>query len=144
MNRIHFRRATAGELLDLRHTVLRAGLPRESAIFDGDELPETFHIAATEGEKIIGCATVLQNSFGGEPACQLRGMAVDPAHQRSGIGRTLLRAIELVAKSRGKKLIWANARTPAVPFYVKHGWKVVSEEFDIPTAGLHFKITRRL
>jgi N-acetylglutamate synthase-like GNAT family acetyltransferase len=144
VNRVQFRRATAQEILELRHAVLRAGLPASEAVFEGDDAEQTFHIKAVDGEKIVGCATLMLNAFGGEPACQLRGMAVDPAYQRGGIGRTMLRALDLVAKSKGMRLLWANARTPAVPFYVKYGWKVVSEEFDILSAGLHFKITRRL
>jgi N-acetylglutamate synthase-like GNAT family acetyltransferase len=144
MNPLHFRRAAAADILPLRHAVLRAGLPITEANFDGDDAEETFHIKAVDGEKVVGCATLMLNPFGGEPACQLRGMAVDPAYQRHGVGRTMLRAVDLVAKSKGIKLLWANARCPAVPFYKKYGWNVVSEEFDIPTAGLHFKITRRL
>jgi len=41
-------------------------------------------------------------------------------------------------------LLWANVRKPAVEFYRKHGWIIVSDEFEIPTAGPHFKMLRQL
>lgn len=142
--RLNICRAPVEQLIDLRHRVLRAGLGRESAIFEGDELPTTVHIAALDGGQVIGCATVLTNSFDGERACQLRGMAVDPAAQRGGIGRKLLDEVERVAIESGVSLLWANCRVPAVGFYRKNGWTDASEEFEVPTAGPHIRMTRRL
>jgi GNAT superfamily N-acetyltransferase len=144
MSQIKVVRVDAAEVVDLRHRVLRAGMSRQDAHFDGDDLPDTVHIAALEAGKVIGCATVLTNTFNRERACQLRGMAVDPAAQRRGIGRKLLQEIERIARERGVSLLWANCRKPAVEFYRKNGWTSVSEEFEIPTAGPHFKMTRRL
>ena len=77
-------------------------------------------------------------------ACQLRGMAVDPAYQRSGIGQKLLDEVDRIAAEKGAEILWANARKPAAGFYQKHGWMIASEEFEIPTAGPHFKMVRRL
>ena len=142
--RLKISRTPVEKLIDLRHRVLRAGLARESAIFEGDELPTTVHIAALDGDRVIGCATVLTNSFNGERACQLRGMAVDPAAQRGGIGRKLLDEVERIAVERGVLLLWANCRLPAVGFYRKNGWADASEEFEIPTAGPHIRMTRRV
>ncbi|NUS58194.1 MAG: hypothetical protein HOV66_25590, partial [Streptomycetaceae bacterium] len=34
------------EIFDLRWSVLRAGLPRETAVYPEDALPDTFHLAA--------------------------------------------------------------------------------------------------
>jgi len=144
MTRVEIVRVDVSQILDLRHRVLRAGLSREAAHFDGDELDDTVHIAALEGGAVIGCATVLSNSFHGERACQLRGMAVDPAVQGQGIGRKLLEEVERIAIERAVALLWANCRKPAVGFYRRNGWVCVSEEFEIATAGLHFKMMRRL
>lgn len=144
MSRVEILRVDVAVVIDLRQKVLRAGLSREAAHFDGDDLPDTVHIAALEGGAVIGCATVLSNSFNGERACQLRGMAVDPAMQGQGIGRKLLEEIERIATERGVTRLWANCRKPAVGFYRKNGWVSVSEEFEIPTAGPHIKMTRRL
>jgi GNAT superfamily N-acetyltransferase len=132
------------EIVDLRHAVLRAGLARETAYFPGDRDLGTVHLAAKHGQTVVACATVLVNQWEGRRACQLRGMAVDPAFQRRGVGGRLLAEIERVAVQNGVGLIWANARAPAADFYRKHGWETVSEQFEIPTAGPHFKMVRKL
>ncbi len=149
IHRVHVER-----IIDLRHRVLRNGLPRRMAFFESDDAPTTVHLAAIhvgamhpaspERDAIVGCATVLVNFWDGRPACQLRGMAVDPAYERSGIGRKLLEEVEKVAAGNGVKILWANARTTAIGFYKKLGWTVESEEFEIPTAGPHFKIVKLL
>jgi len=141
---IKFERVQFEEIVDLRYTVLRAGLPREAANFPGDRDSMTVHLAAKDGKAVVACATVLVNQWEGRPACQLRGMAVDPAYQRRGVGARLLAEIETVARENGVTLIWANARTPAAEFYRRNGWEIVSEMFEIPTAGPHFRMVRRL
>jgi len=138
------RRVALEEIIDLRHAVLRAGLPRESARFHGDDDPKTVHLAAKDGPKVVGCATILVNEWNGERACQLRGMAIDPARQRRGVGRRMLAEVDLIAAEKGVGLLWANVRKPAAEFYRKCGWVIVSEEFEIPAAGPHFKMIRRL
>jgi GNAT superfamily N-acetyltransferase len=57
---------------------------------------------------------------------------------RHGIGRALLRlAVAELREHDGATLFWCNARVPAVPFYARMGWRVVSDVFDVPTAGPH-------
>jgi GNAT superfamily N-acetyltransferase len=141
---IEIERVPVEKILDIRHRVLRAGLPFDSARFDGDNLPDSVHLAALQNGIVIGSATILLNTWESHPACQLRGMAVDPSIQSQGIGTLLLNRVHQVAMEKGVKILWANARTPAVPFYCKQGWEVVSAEFTIPTAGPHFKIVRTL
>ena len=142
---IIIRRGTTAEIIDLRHEILRTGLPRELAYFDGDDEPTTIHMVAERAGKIVGCATMLQRRWEQRPAWQLRGMAVKPALRGMGIGSKLLNDIERLAIARKfSKQFWANARTPAVKFYQDHGWTVVSEEFMIEHAGPHVKIQKRL
>jgi GNAT superfamily N-acetyltransferase len=141
---IKIERVEFAEIVDLRYAVLRAGLPRDAVNFPGDGDSTTVHLAAKDGSAVVACATVLVNQWEGRAACQLRGMAVDPAYQRRGLGARLLVEIERVAVGNGVSLIWANARTPAAEFYRRNGWEIVSEMFEIPTAGPHFKIIRRL
>ena len=81
---IQVRRARPEEVIDLRHAVLRAGLPRETAVFPGDDAPDTVHVVAVDGTGgIVGCATMLKNSWQAEGVWQVRGMAVSPTLQRS-------------------------------------------------------------
>jgi GNAT superfamily N-acetyltransferase len=139
---ITIRAVPSAQIIDLRHQVLRQGLPRASAIFPGDDAPGAIHLAAFSGEKIIGCVTLHRNSFDHQAAFQLRGMAVEPSYQRHGIGALLLAEAERRALADGVTAIWANCRTPAVPFYKKNGWQIISAEFIIETAGPHFKMMK--
>jgi GNAT superfamily N-acetyltransferase len=124
-------------VVDLRHRVLRAGMPRDAAIFEGDTEVGTVHLAVFDDwDVVIGQS---------QAAWQLRGMAVDPQWQSRGIGRTLLGEVErLVLCDSHSTLLWCNARKPAVGFYERNGWRLASPEFEIPTAGPHHKMTRHL
>ena len=150
--KIEIRRVGVEKILDLRHRILRAGLPRESARFEGDEAETTLHFAAVMVEpsgqarrQAVGCLSLMLNSFLAETAWQLRGMAVEEAHQGRGLGRELLaHAEEAAASENDAGWLWCNARLPAAGFYQKHGWRTVSEVFEIPTAGPHVKMSKRL
>jgi GNAT superfamily N-acetyltransferase len=135
------RSVTSGEIINLRHAVLRAGLPREAAFFDGDDDPGSAHFGAFDGDTLIACVTLHRVPFDAHPAWQLRGMAVAEGHQKRGVGARLLAAAEAHAAGSGySSLLWCNARSPAVGFYARHGWQAVGEEFEIPTAGPHVRM----
>ena len=137
--------ATLDDIIDLRHVVLRQGLPRSEAIFKGDELSTSHHFAAFASGKCVGCATFHLNEWEGRPAYQLRGMATDVQFRSGGIGTALLELAEGTLKKAGSiRQLWCNARTPALNFYKKQGWQALGEEFFIPTAGPHFKMTKLL
>lgn len=136
-------RVPVEQILDLRHRVLRAGLPPSSAQWDGDHDPDTTHFAALVGQQIIGCATLLHRPWQGAPAWQLRGMAVEEARRGQGVGRLLLAAVEQAAASSGpNQPLWCNARVTAVDFYRKYGWQTVGEVFLIDHAGAHYRMVK--
>jgi GNAT superfamily N-acetyltransferase len=142
---ITIRRAALAEILDLRHAVLRPGLPRDTAHFAGDAEPATHHFGAFAETRCLGCASFVLNAWEGQPAWQLRGMATAPDRQRQGIGTRLLGfALDDLSRSAPLRLFWCNARVPAAPFYQRNGWEIRSEVFDIPTVGPHYKMVRRL
>jgi predicted GNAT family N-acyltransferase len=139
------RRGQTEELIDLRHAILRRGLERRFAYFDGDDEPTTRHLVAENEGQVVGCATILRRDYQGMPAYQLRGMAIVEPMQGHGIGRRLLEEIERFVREEGfARQLWCNARTPAAPFYRRLGWESVSSEFHIEHAGPHVKMTRRL
>jgi ribosomal protein S18 acetylase RimI-like enzyme len=78
---------------------------------------------------------------GGDGDWQLRGMAVADGFQKQGLGGELVRACTEAIRKAGGQRIWCNARKSAANFYAGHGWKIVSEEFDIPTVGPHFRMS---
>ena len=139
------RQGKTEEIIDLRHEILRTGLPRELAYFEGDDEPTTIHVVAELDGKIVGCATILRRPWQDKLAWQLRGMAVVKTMRSAGIGSKLLNEIErLAAAQQFANQLWANARVPAVKFYRDRGWSVASDEFHIEHAGPHVKIEKRL
>lgn len=138
------RRVRLDDVIDLRHQVLRQGLPRQAAVFEGDHNPGARHYGAFAGEQLIGCATLHLNRFEQQAAWQLRGMAVAEGLRSRGVGRQMLRFIDQDLTDSPIRLLWCNARVPARAFYQKLGWEVVSEVFEIPTAGPHVRMVRRV
>jgi GNAT superfamily N-acetyltransferase len=147
MSRIQVRRGTTAECIPLRWAVLRPGMPESTAHLPGDDEPETFHVVAERDGAIVGCATFLVRPFPRDPAArrawQLRGMAVDPTLQGTGVGTSVLeRAIEILApeveRAGDPAPLWCNARTSAASFYRRNGWVPIGEEFNLPPVGPHF------
>ena len=135
------RRCSVGEIINLRHRVLRAGRPIESANLTDDEAEGTIHYAIFENGQAISCLSLMRSQLGSEPAWQLRGMAADVGAQGKGLGGRLLKYAMDDARLLGfSQVMWCNARITAVGFYEKYGWKVCSEEFDVPLVGPHFKM----
>ena len=140
------RRASIDEIIDLRHAILRHGLPRETANFPGDDAPTARHYAAVANNKIVGCATLHLNQWNGKPAWQLRGMATSPDFRGGGTGSALVAFFEaeILFDPAAPRQLWCNARVPAAGFYQKLGWQIESDVFDIPTAGPHVKMSKLL
>ena len=135
------RRATVTEIMPLRHRILRAGLPFDAARFEGDDEATTRHYVVVEGDEPVVCLSLMISEWEGRPAWQLRGMATDAGVQGRGLGRRLLEtAVADARRDAPERIFWCNARTSAVGFYEKFGWKAMSEPFDVPTAGLHVKM----
>jgi GNAT superfamily N-acetyltransferase len=141
--KVVLRRASLEEILALRHAVLRPGLPRESAAFEGDGAPDTLHFGAFDGSVAVGCLSFMRQDRGG-PAHQLRGMATAPGARGTGVGRMLLAFAEtaLIAET-GIRGLWCNARVESIGFYERVGWTAVSEVFDVPGVGPHRVMVRR-
>lgn len=145
---VHVRRAAPSEVVEVRHVVLRAGRPRATAIFDGDDHADTRHWIAKHGDEIIGVVSVMSAEFPAaeedlpdgipRPRWQLRGMATRPSWRGKGVGQALLSALE---PEVGEPL-WCNARTTAAAFYDRHGWVRVGPEFEIPRVGPHVRMVR--
>lgn len=141
---LEVRRATAEEIRPLRHAVLRPGHPESASVYPEDDI--AVHISAWDDGMLVGCATVFPDPWKGpegppaEPAAwRLRGMAVDPSRHRTGVGRVVLSAVVEAAVAGGAPLLWANARTTALPFYEANGWGVAGEEFLTADTGLPHK-----
>ncbi|MDR1669051.1 MAG: GNAT family N-acetyltransferase [Oscillospiraceae bacterium] len=132
---------------DIRHAVLREGLPRESCYWDTDTLPGAFHLGGWLEGRQAGVATFQPEADPDEPdvpAYRLRGMAVLPDARGCGVGALMLLSGEDRVRQTGITRLWCDARIGAVGFYRKHGWESVGEAYDIPTAGLHCRMKKKL
>lgn len=138
---IVIREGELAEVVPLRRLVLRPG--QEVRPSDYDRSPGIRHVVAVDGRTVVGCASVYPSPYEGEPAAwQLRGMAVAPELQSSGIGaRVLLGAIDIV-RAAGAPLLWANARVTALGFYERLGFEVVGEEYLYGPLELPHKLIR--
>lgn len=135
---------TRDEILPLRHAVLRPHLPLSAAMYPEDSNPEIFHLGMRLEGRLIACATFFPEPLDGRPAWRLRGMATLPEHRNAGHGGRLLEAGAAEIASRGGTLLWCAGRKSAVPFYLRHGFVIQGEEFEVPALGPHFVLVRDL
>ena len=123
----------------LRRLVLRPHWTLEQVLAQADDAP---HVAVfSEDGALVACASVRPEPMPDDPRdgdWRLRGMASDPELRGRGYGAVALAAALDHARAHGGRRIWCNARTGALGFYVKHGFTVVGEEFDLPDAGPHY------
>ncbi|HET7310048.1 MAG TPA: GNAT family N-acetyltransferase [Mycobacteriales bacterium] len=138
------RRANVHEIFPLRHAVLRPGRPVTYSVYSEDD--GAVHVGAWDDDMLVGCATVFPQPWPGNDALaatpdawRLRGMAVDPSMQGTGVGRLVLAEGVAAAREAGASVLWANARTAALGFYQRLGWRIIGEEFIATDSGLpHF------
>jgi len=123
-------------LRGLRRRILYAGLPESKAVYPGDEDPQVVHLGAfNETGELLGIASLFPREDG---TLQLRGMAVAPDQQGTGVGAAIVRAAHEVATQQKRPSLWCNARLNAVGFYARQGWIVEGEEFEVPDVGPHY------
>lgn len=131
------------EARPIRHAVLRSGLPFATAIWAGDDAPDTRHFGAFSSGELTGVATLLRKAWPGaetDAAWQLRGMAVLASWQRHGIGTRLLEACITQAREEPGALLWCNARASARAFYERMRFSVDGEAFEVPEIGPHYRM----
>lgn len=140
-DRLLIRLVSAEEVRPLRHRVLRPGQAFDETAYPGDDLPDTVHLGAFDGVRLVGVASLYREGRDG-PGWRLRGMATDAGVRGGGYGAALLAGcVGHVAASGGGDL-WCNARMSAVGFYRRAGFEILSEEFDVPGIGAHVVMGR--
>lgn len=137
---IQFKRVSAKETYEVRHPVLRHGLPIETCAFERDEDSSTTHFGAYISEKLVGVVSLLHQ----QSDVQLRGMAVLPSMQGKGIGSQMITKAETHVKAMQISKLWMNARLVAVPFYERCGYQKQGELFKLPYGGDHYKMIKHL
>jgi len=127
---------------DLRWKVLRApwNQPRGSERDDGEET--SIHLMVCDLSRTplaIGRA-----HFNSQTEAQVRYMAVEPALAGRGLGGRVLAGLEKRARARGATRIVLNARKPAIPFYLKHGYTIVGPADTLFGAIEHVRMEKTL
>jgi len=101
-----------------------------------------FAVGAFDGEALVAVGFIAAD---GEPgAWRVRAMATEPHARGGGAGRAVLDALVAHARAHGGSRVWCNARVGARSFYERAGWRIASEEFEIPGIGIHFVMERSL
>lgn len=138
---------SAQETRPLRQRLLRPTQQIDQLIYDGDDASDSLHLGAFDGDAHIGIASVFQQAPPSEcdaPAWRLRGMAVVPDARGRGIGGKLTLACIAHAARHGGKIIWCTARTSAADFYLRYGFEVRGEPFELGAFGPHYYMFRAL
>jgi ribosomal protein S18 acetylase RimI-like enzyme len=110
----------------LREDVLRKPLGLAYRAEDLAAEHDQFHLAAFAGETPVA-SVILQ--WLPDRLAKMRQMAVDPAHQRSGLGGKLVMELEGEARRRDIHRIVLHARESALGFYLRLGYAVRDEPF---------------
>lgn len=121
------------ETYDLRIAILRADTPSKDPKYTEDTKQGTVHLGIfNQNKTLIATSTWVVNPWQHDPsvtAVQLRGMAVTTIHQKSGLGKLLLNAGIVHAKTLDVKYIWAKARDSALDFYLRNNFVSVGDGF---------------
>ena len=141
------RAITAAETRPLRHAVLRPGQSFEQTVYSRDDHPETVHLGAFDGDRLVAIASLYREGQPHRPrraAWRLRGMATDADRRGRGFATALLDAAVAHVADEGGGELWCNARVPALGFYLRCGFEVDGDEFDIDGIGPHVVVTRTI
>lgn len=140
----------------LRQQILRPECTVEQLVYPGDDQPESGHLGAFVDDTLVGILSWMPEAplaFETQANItlnteahwiRLRGVAVLESHQGIGIGKTLVdSALQHIQTSQKKtSLVWCTARKKALPLYIKTGFILCGDEFEIKGIGPHFYMER--
>jgi len=136
------KRISQDETFPLRSRVLRKGAPFTECILPTDNVLGTYHLGYFLDDRLVCIGTFFPEDYPelGKGGMRLRGMATDPEFAGRGYGAELINFAIAELKENHAVYIWCNARSTAAGFYKKLGFKMISEEFEIPGVGPHFNM----
>ena len=103
---------------------------------------EAIHLAAWNADgKLVGVGRLHRVL---EDCGQIRFMAVDPEERSHGVGKAILRELEICAIEIGLQEIKLNSRQEAVQFYQKNGYQIVRAAHTLFGTIPHFEMRKRL
>jgi GNAT superfamily N-acetyltransferase len=129
----------------LRWTYLRPGMPKGGSVYD--KAPDAFHVGVFAGADLVGSTSLLlEDPAGGVTpgVWRLRGMITHPDWRGREVGSQALAFAIAELERRRASLVWCDGRLAALPFYRRHGFHPVGEEFETPGTGPHYRLVRSL
>ncbi len=141
-------RVTATKIISLRHEALRAGYPRYTAHFDGDNDKHTHHFAVIEGGNVVSCVSFYLSDYEHRLAWQMAGLATTTTMRGQGFGTRLLNHAQQYFNASPEYghvgTLWCHARGPEIWFLERRHWQKVSEPYKLLPWGLHYRMMTRL
>lgn len=126
-------------VLSLRHTILREPLGLD--LYQEDltqEENDAIFIAENKFQQVIGCLLLSPLE---DQSFKLRQMAIAASEQGKGTGAALVKFAEEFVLERREYSIVLHARSVAIGFYEKLGYKTVGSSFE-EVGLLHFKMKK--
>lgn len=135
---------TAEELTcyyDLRYRILRKPWNQPKGSEKDERENVSVHVMAMDGDTVVGVGRLHLNT---DDESQVRYMGVDDGHQGKGIGGKILKKLEMEAVRMKAKSIVLDARQDSVPFYKKHGYKVMGLSHTLFEKIAHLRMKKEL
>jgi GNAT superfamily N-acetyltransferase len=133
---IQVRPVPAAQTRSLRHAVLR---PHQSLDELRDSEPERpYAVGVFDGDQLVAVGLIGPDPEADAGSWRVRGMATDAPSRGRGFGTAVLAALLEHAREQGARRVWCTVRTPARSLYERAGFRVLSDEFEIPDIGPHF------
>ncbi len=108
-------RAASGDWSSVRDLLTEAGLP-----LDGAAEAFATGVVASDGDRLVGCAAI--EPYDG--VALLRSVAVVPDQRGTGVGTSLVHAVEDLARDRGARTLILLTET-AEPWFSRLGYEVI-------------------
>ncbi len=141
ITQVDFGSPSYDELIFLRDLLLRKPIGLEFSPEDLSVEYSSTHFAAYSLHDVLLGTLVMKPLDEGQ--IKMRQVAVFPEYQKKGVGQLMVAASEDFSKENGFKEIVLSARVPAVPFYEKLGYEVVSDMYT--EVGIdHYKMRKDL
>lgn len=122
--------ALYNELTALRHEILRAPLGLAFTPEELEKEKDDIHLAALIGGSVVGSLLLRHVD---DHTVRIMRMAVAENAQGQGVGNMLIRHAENLIREKNYRKIMMHARSTAIPFYEKHDYKTLGEEFSEQT-----------
>ncbi|WP_159466959.1 GNAT family N-acetyltransferase [Dyadobacter sp. 3J3] len=120
---IEIKKVAVEDILPIRHKVLWPDKPFEFVKVEGDE--QGIHFGLYVDSKLVTIISL----FAEGKSMRFRKFATLPEYQNRGLGKIMMMKVMDYAKKNDFESLWCDARTDALNFYERQGFKKFSEPF---------------